>query len=108
MRLDTQPGDKVVFLATGGYIGDRSGAEAAGLIKNHEYTVKYIEVDSWKSHVVLEGFDGWHNTVMFANVTAAPAPAVDNREMFDHLTKIKRQLLDLQEDIKKLENILIR
>lgn len=69
MRLDTQPGERVIFLNDGGYEAER--IRAGGILQvGHEYTVERVEVGGWSSRVCLVGIVGGFNTVLFAN--AAP------------------------------------
>ena len=68
MRLDSQPGSKVIFHGNGGSKEDQVKANTFLQIGN-EYTVKTIYVSGYVSRVCLEEIpDKRFNTVMFSNV----------------------------------------
>lgn len=64
MDIYAKPGTKVVFTGLNGGDFDQESARKV-LVIGKSYTVKEIEVGSWRSDVYLEGFERSFNTVMF-------------------------------------------
>lgn len=73
MTLTERAGTKVWFTGMNGWTGEVAQAIEAGLRVGHQYTVKYIEVGSMSSTVVLEEFPTRQfNTTHFAKSYIGP------------------------------------
>ena len=66
MRLDTKPGEIVVFTGKGGYEIENTSARKR-LSIGDEYEVEEVRVSSFVSFVSLKGQNFSYNTVLFEN-----------------------------------------
>lgn len=68
MNIYAKAGDKVRFLGKNGMDSERLNARLHGLTKGKVYEVIETHVSGWYTSVVLVGFPGRYNSVMFEDV----------------------------------------